>query len=517
MNQRLTKDTVSTVNPGKAAHKIEKFWDESSVQAKNRKPEDRPVKFTNKSQLSSAVAAATLSTMMCPSLSYAQLEEVIVTAQKRSESLQDVPIAVTAFSGDKLRTLGVTNASDLVLITPALSEGTQAGSNRNYFLRGVGTSDVHLTAASAVGQYFDGITLTSGFHAKVALFDMERVEVLKGPQNTLFGLNTTGGAINYISNKPEVGGGTQGTAEVRMGNNDSFETDTAVGFDLSDTMAARIAVQTIKNDGAFKSLSNGENYGDEDSIAGRLTLVWEPTDKASVTVNLRGMTSENNSTAIRAVGSRLSDFSGGLCAAAPRGTIDFGDATDCLSRDGGGTGEPATNPSTNDWEDNRQDVGTEDLDTFGAYLRFDYDLPWATFTSITSFDNLEFENANDNDGGDTLGLQSYQQDDRDTFQQELRLVSPGEDAFRWIAGLYYLDEDAESYTGLRGARGAFRNGLEIPNVQLDHTKENLGVYFQGEYDLTETITLTAGVALVRRGNQRRLQAILAQRRRYRYP
>lgn len=424
---------------------------------------------------------------------YVYLEEVIVTAQKREQSIQDVPIAMSAFTGDAMKTLGVTNASDLVNITPGFALGTQAGSNRNYFLRGVGTSDVHLTAASAVGQYFDGITLTSGFHAKAALFDMDRVEILKGPQNTLFGLNTTGGAVNYISRQPEIGGGTQGNASVKYGNNNRVEAELAVGFEVTDTLAARIALQSIDDDGAFKSVSNGERYGDDDIKAGRMTLLWQPTDQASLTFNVHGLKSKNNSTSIRAMGTRSPDGSGGLCADAPRGVIDFADNTNCLSRDGGGTGEPASDPSTGDWELSAQDIGFEDMNTKGAYLKLDYDMPWATFTSISSWDNLKFRNANDNDGGDTLGLQSYQQDDRDTFQQELRLVSAEDRSLRWIAGVYYLGEDADSYTGLRGARGAFRNGVQIPNIQLDHTKDNLGIYFQGEYDLTDAIILTAGV------------------------
>ena len=426
--------------------------------------------------------------------SYAALEEIVVTAQKRSESLQDVPIAVTAYTGDTMKTLGVTNASDLVDLTPGLSSGTQQGSNRNYFLRGVGTSDVHLTAASAVGQYYDGVTLTSGFHAKSALFDMERVEVLKGPQNTLFGLNTTGGAVNYISRKPEIGAGANGSANLKLGNFSRTEAEVAFGFDLSDTLAARVAIQSIDDDGAFRSISNGQRYGDEDSKAGRLTFLWQPTDAASVTFNLHGLTSDNNSTAIKAIGTRSPDGSGGLCADAPTaGIINFEADTNCLSRNGGGTGEAASDPSTGDWNTTAQDFGTEILDTRGTYLKVDYELQWATLSSITSWDNLEYRNANDNDGGDTLGLNTFHQDDRDTFQQELRLVSTGDGVFRWIAGVYYLDDDAVSYTGLRGARGAFRNGAQIPSVQLDHTKENLGVYFQGEYDFNDSLTLTAGV------------------------
>ena len=438
-----------------------------------------------------AVLFAVLS--MEHSLLHAALEEVIVTAQKRSESLQDVPIAVTAFTGDTMNTLGITNASDLVNYTPGLAAGTQQGSNRNYFLRGVGTSDVHITAASAVGQYFDGITLTSGFHAKAALYDMERVEILKGPQNALFGLNTTGGAVNYISNKPVIGAGTNGRVNLKLGNNDHVEADAAVGFDLTDTLAGRVAFQSIDDDGAFKSTSNGERYGDDDTKTGRLALLWEPTELASVLFNVHAMSSENNSTAIKAVGTRAPDGSGGLCAEAPTGEIDFEKFTNCHGRNGGSTGEAPTNPSTGDWDKTAQDLGYEEVDTWGTYLKFDYDFSWATFSSITSFDNLDFENANDNDGSDTLQLGTFHQDDRDTFQQEFRLVSTWDGALRWIAGLYYLDEEADSYTGLRGSRGAFGGAAIIPNVQLDHSKENLGVYFQGEYDFTDTLTFTAGV------------------------
>ena len=439
------------------------------------------------------LACAVISMIGTQQSAQGALEEVIITAQKRSESLQDVPVAVTAFTGETMKALGVTNASELVAITPGLSVLNQAGSNRNYFLRGVGTADVHLTAASAVGQYFDGITLTSGFHAKAALFDMERVEVLKGPQNTLFGLNTTGGAVNYISNKPVIGAGTHGNVRLRVGNYDRVEAEVAVGFDITDTFAGRVAFQSIDDDGAFTSFSNGENYGDDDTKTGRATFLWLPTEQATVTFNVHALQSNSNSTPVRAVGTRSADGSGGLCSEVPLGNIDFGQGTSCLSRDGGGTGELATNPSTSNWRRNTQDIGFEDLETSGAYLMFDYELTWASFSSITSWANLKFRNANDNDGGDTLGLQSYQQDDRDTFQQEFRLVSAAEDRFRWIAGVYYLDDQADSYTGLLGARGAFRNGLEVPNVQLDHSKTNLGIYFQGEYDISDTVTFTAGV------------------------
>lgn len=452
------------------------------------------MKFNKQKFKKSAVYTALgASMLMGHSIANAALEEIIVTAQKRSESLQDVPVAVSAFTGDTMKTLGVTNASDLVNITPGFSSGSQQGSNKSYFLRGVGTNDVHLTASSAVGQYFDGITLTSGYHARAALYDMERVEVLKGPQNTLFGLNTTGGAINYISVKPEIGAGTQGSASVKWASNSHLETEFAVGFDITDSLAARVAMQTIDDKGAFKSISNGKRYGDDDTRSGRLGLVWQPNDQSTVSFNFHALDSNNNSTAAKAMGTRSADGSGGVCADAPTGVVNFEADTNCLGRNGGKTGEAASDPSTGDWKLTAQDVGLEELSTEGFYLKIDHDLEWATFNSITSFDNLTFKNANDNDGSDTLNLHTFQQDDRDTFQQELRLISNGDGQLRWIAGVYYLDEDAESYTGVLGSAGKFAAGEKVPSVQLNHTKENVGVYFQGEYDLADAITLTAGV------------------------
>ena len=159
--------------------------------------------FNKRSIIASSISFAL--TVSYSASSYAEIEKIIVTAQKRSESVQEVPIAITAFTAETMQALDITEATDLVAVTPGLSSGSQNGSNTNYFLRGVGTNDFHLTSSQAVGQYFDGITLTSGFQSRAALFDMERVEVLKGPQNTLFGLNTTAGAVNYISKKPEIG------------------------------------------------------------------------------------------------------------------------------------------------------------------------------------------------------------------------------------------------------------------------------------------------------------------------
>lgn len=442
-----------------------------------------------KSLFRSAITACFV--LLLPLNASAQLEEITVTAQKRSESLQDVPVAVSAFTGETLKTLGITEASDLVEVTPGLYSGTQSGSNRSYFLRGVGTNDLHLTAASAVGQYFDGVTLTSGFHARTALFDMERVEVLKGPQNTLFGLNTTGGAINYISKKPEVGGGTHGNAGLRLGNYSMANFEAGVSFDIGDKSAGRVAIQTNRMDGPYESATNGKDYGGDDLVAYRAAFIWEPTERSSLTFNFHGSDNKSNGLAVRALGTRNADGSGDSCPEFVPGQLNFESDTSCLSRDGGGTGEAASDPSTGDWETVTQSFGVEDISTQGMYLKFDHDFDWATLNLVGAWDNLDFEAASDSDGSGTIGLHFNQADDRDTAQYEARLVSNADAGFRWIAGVYYLDEDATSFTGIRSPR--FANATRMPNVQLNHTKENLGVYAQTEFDFSDTITLTTGL------------------------
>ena len=430
-------------------------------------------------------------------LASAQIEEITVTAQKRAESLQDVPIAVTAFTSDSMESLGVSDIGDLVAFTPGLSERKQSGSNTSYFLRGVGTNDIHLTAAPAIGQYFDEVTLTSGFHAKTALFDMERVEVLKGPQNTLFGLNTTGGTVSYFSKKPELGGGTQGYFNVRIGDHSLVNAQGAVGFDLGQNAAARISVTSNQSDGAFDSVFDGRDFGDDDTQAVRAQVLFAPSDATEVLVNLHYGQSENNGTAYKALGSRNPDGSGDVCAEFdPLAIPNFDNNTSCISVPppavgDSGLGQPGAVTSFSDWQDVGMNIGGEDLETKGAFLKINHDFDWATLTSITAFDNLEFKNTNDLDGAQLGQMINLQEDDRDTFQQELRLVSTGDGAFRWIAGVYYLDEDSESYTGLRS--NLIGGWAILPNVQLDHTKTNLGVYGQGEYDFTESTTLTVGL------------------------
>src|SRR6187399_1740743 len=145
------------------------------------------------------------------------LEEVLVTAQKREQNIQDVPIALDAVSRDAIIAQRISGPDDLIKMLPNLSLKTASAVNSGFAIRGVGTQNFHLTAQQAVGLYFDEVSQVTPFTSQLGLFDMERIEVLRGPQNTLFGRNTTGGAVNYITRQPDAGQPAEGYALVTYG------------------------------------------------------------------------------------------------------------------------------------------------------------------------------------------------------------------------------------------------------------------------------------------------------------
>ncbi|MEM7279671.1 MAG: TonB-dependent receptor plug domain-containing protein, partial [Pseudomonadota bacterium] len=212
---------------------------------------------------SRAILSAAVAATACgiSTTAYAQpqmLEEVVVMAQKREQSLQDVGIAITAFSGETLETLGVVNSNQIAQFTPNLNIMSPAGEGGvvAVFIRGIGLNDFALNNTGPVGFYVDEVFVGSSNSQITSVFDMERVEVLKGPQGTLFGRNTTGGALNFISNKPEQEFGLTGT--VTAGNFGYYRGEGAITGALTDTLNGRLAAVTYGSDGYMKNLSTAD-------------------------------------------------------------------------------------------------------------------------------------------------------------------------------------------------------------------------------------------------------------------
>ena len=213
----------------------------------------------------------------------AQLDEIIVTAQKREQSLQDVPITISAMTSDQFDLFNVTRADDLEFVFANVGTNRNSSGNTGIAIRGVGTDNVHLSGQQSVGTYIDDVSMVSPFVSAIAVYDMERVEVLRGPQNTLYGRNTTGGAVVWHTNKANPGEGTGGYARLRTGSGGLMRFEGAIGFDFSDNVAARISVLSDDYDGVWKNMVDGKDSGGAyDRSGARFNLVWDNDDNMRV-------------------------------------------------------------------------------------------------------------------------------------------------------------------------------------------------------------------------------------------
>jgi len=204
------------------------------------------------------------------------LGEVVVTAERRIENLQKTPIAISTFSGDQLREANVARPEDLQRLVPGLAVSRAFGGMNNFYLRGIGSQIVNAFGDQSIAQSLDGVYVARGTALSGAFLDSQRVEVLKGPQGTLYGRNATGGAINYISNRPTFA--DESGAAIQLGNYGDTEASGFLNAKLSDTTAVRAAVGYVNHDGYIRS--SGAN--DQDTLATRVSLNFAPRENMSV-------------------------------------------------------------------------------------------------------------------------------------------------------------------------------------------------------------------------------------------
>lgn len=446
------------------------------------------------------------------------LTEIVVTAQKRAQNLQDVPIAIQAFTGDQLKKAGVSQLTDVTRITPNLNVVVQNALSQHIIIRGVGTNEFFGNAPSSVGLYIDEVTVNSSYGSTLGLFDIERVEVLRGPQNSLFGRNTTGGAVNYVSKLPKPGDPVGGYAIATYGRHNQAELEGAVTLPLGSTLSARIAGIYHYRDGIWNNLDNGDSsYGDKDHFSLRGTLVWEPGPDTRLTFSAHHARARDEAQPQRVVGAlnnnpplRMNDL------AAFTSDISFKKDYPYVNIEG------FDRDSTN-WHDVTTGGSQRaDLNVDGGYLKVEQDFGAISLTSISAYDKTHawYEEDNTANGNRLGGVnhdvliidmdQKYEQ-----FTQELRLASTDNAAaFKWIAGLYYLKENSllaqDIRFGANGFAGAHPSAAGItppslfdvipnpyPNtVSFSVAKlrdESFSAYGQGDYDFTDKWTLTVGL------------------------
>jgi iron complex outermembrane receptor protein len=467
-----------------------------------------------------------------------ELAEIVVTAQKRAENVQNVPIAMQAYSGEQLQKSGVSEITDIVQLAPNLNVVVQNALSQHIVIRGVGTNEFFGNAPSSVGTYMDEVTMNSSYMSTLGLFDMERVEVLRGPQNSLFGRNTTGGAVNFISRQPVVGAdGVDGRVALTYGKDNLTELEAGVSFPLGSKAALRVAGIWHQRDGIWNNLDTGDDhYGDEDRHSLRATLVVSPSEATHFTASLHSARSNGDAQPQKMAGA-LAPLSATNTALRINDLLPFAGNIDwehgVLNTVGNA---PAVNIENFDRLTTRwQDVwngGSQraELEVDGGFLKFSHDFGAATLTSITSYDKTHgfYEEDNTGDGNvqgagtpavthDVLVIdmdQEYKQ-----FTQELRLASSDDAArFRWITGLYYLKETAtlaqDIRFGANGFPGAHPSAVGItppalfdviPNPYGDtvsfsiHHLEDLSysVYGQVDWGFTDKLNLTVGLRYTR--------------------
>ncbi len=448
------------------------------------------------------------------------LEEVVVTAQKRSENVQDVPISIQAFSGDALKSMGVEQAAGFADISPNVSLNTRNATSPSFNIRGVGTTDFFGNAPGSVGLYVDEVTLSAPAWSGLALYDVEHVEVLRGPQNTLFGRNTTGGAINVISRKPSLSGDYDGNLSVAYGRFDAVDVEAASTIPIGRDVAVRFAGATARRDGPYDNLLDGEDFGDVERYSGRVSMLSSLTGSTELYANAYYSLDRSDPPPARKVGQNsatgpfvtpdgkpvvipvpgafLTDAQlTHSCASFLDDQLSFRQTYPCLNREG-------LNPSTADWHAVYVGGGSfARAEIIGGSLRLTHDFGPAQLTAITGYNETEQRYAEDNGGSGPILTEtavlnvdlSY-----DQFSEELRLASTDPDTpLRWIAGLYYFQEDTSASQNIRfGDNGSvligpptLANYVAFSVADLDN--EVWSAYGQVEYDLTPRFTLVAGL------------------------
>jgi iron complex outermembrane receptor protein len=412
------------------------------------------------------------------------LEEIVVTAQKREENLQRTPIAITAFSAGELERTGSSNILDLNTRVPNVFIGGGGGAGRaaaSFYIRGIGVDAETLAKEPGVGLYIDDIYYGKAAGALISVFDMESIEVLRGPQGTLFGKNTIGGAIRYTTKKPKLGE-TTADVEANFGTMDRKDLKGAVNLPLGDNLALRVSAATLNQDGYVRNLATGGKQGDDhvDALRGQLRF---QKDRWDVNLAVDGIWSHNRGEprsleSLSQIG-QLANWNNVV-----RGTAPVPVGQDPSIYKGIIDNRYVTGPY--------KTYGTffgNTLDTWGATLSAAYDVNDSlTVKSLTAYRRVKMSFKSDVDVTPFDESQVGVTGDYPWFSQELQLIGDTFDKrLQYILGAYYFHETPE--------RVEDRQYHFEPdgNMQFDRVKTTSKALFgQASFDFTDWFKLTLG-------------------------
>ncbi len=419
-----------------------------------------------------------------------QLEEVIVTAQKREENIQSVGLSIQALSRKEIEARAMTQASDILEQMTNIGRNAANGINAGFTIRGVGTNNFHGNVARAVSVSQDEVSYNNPYIGAMSIFDLERIEVVRGPQNTLFGRNAIGGAISYITAKPVVGTEAHGYLKIHGGNYGFRRAEGAVGFNLGTKAAGRLAATSFQRDGLFDNIldtAGKHPLGEKDQRAARFQLLVEPNETSSFLVKLHSGSQGGTSVSNKAIGLRDPDDPNSACDTQTLSAgSDFRRRTNCVTSTG-------FNPSSDDWH-SVADVSpaSQDVDFEGASLTATFNFNAFELASITVIETTEVRFSEDLGAEDQLRMIAYQDSEFEQLSQEWRLTSLSDDNIRWITGIYLFDENMRQNTNVR--RVLIVNSLPITAYnKLKQDEHDYSAYAQLGFDFTPSTTLTVGL------------------------
>ena len=414
------------------------------------------------------------------------IEEITVTAQKRSQSIQDVPISIQAFNSDSIRELQLLRADEISRYVPNLTTTSTLGDTQMiYTIRGIGAQDFQTTTLNSVGIYLDDVSLQSPISSAFALLDMERIEVLRGPQNTLFGRNTTGGAINFVARKPDLDNDNlHGFLQAGFGRFEQIDIEGALGFKLGSNTAARISAVTNRR-GAWQSNPIlGRDVFDTERYTGRVQILSQPSDTLEIRAEAhygvnRGEDRSGKSLGLRDPANPGPDFLGGAPCSVPNDSVVLGDP--CANFFGFVDSDDPSEVTTNI-------PLVNDIDSFGLSLSVIKEFENFRLKSITSYESNELSRAADDDNiaQDVIAL--YAHVNQEQFSQEFQFSGDVGDYLHWIAGFLYFYEDGSHWDIDR--IGLFNAGVRS---NLEQKNDVYSAYGQFDYNFTDKLTFTAGL------------------------
>ena len=462
--------------------------------------------------------AAPLAAMLATTPLYAQeaasddagIDEIIVTAQRREENLQTVPISVSAFSGEQLKAQGTTDISRLENIVPGFQFG-RSGPDARPAIRGVRTENVGVNGDTTIGFFIDGVYQSRSQQATLSFVDIERVEIQRGPQGTLYGRNTFGGNIAISTAKPSFDE-YKGGLDLTIGENGRFRTEGFVNAPLSDTVAMRLAGSFEESDGYVKNVNPlGNNLFDDKNRYVRGSLLLQPSEAFSAL--LKFDYSNQGGAGGAAFGYKLRGtyyhtpsnqqlYNGSVLVLNSRGGNRDGVVDAPLTIDAGVPIFAAGDPYRIDTDQ----PTLLDLRNYGYSANLAYDFGAVTLRSITGFTDFRVQRSADSDfSGNTVAVDEVTTTAK-TFSQELQLLSDASGPLTYVLGAYYFKDKLRNTLINQQSPLVIRNvtpnitGANFRGGFFDEQRaetESMAAYAQASYAFTEKLKFTAGARYTR--------------------